>query len=193
MRFMIALFTSVALLAGCATQETVETPLVDLGTFKLGHNVVVASKMKKGPVSRDATEDEWKEAISQAVANRFSQYQGDQFYHMAISVEGYMLAPPGVPLVYKPKSALIINVTVWDDAAGKKLNDEVKQLTVLENTTGDSFVVGSGAARTKEEQIAGLSRNAVRQIEKWLVEERAANGWFGAVAPVAADVPVAAE
>lgn len=134
--------------------------------------------MQKGPVSRDATKEEWVSVLKNAVAERFGRYQGDQLYHIAISVEGYMLAPPGVPLVYKPKSALIINVTVWDDAANAKLNPKVEQLTVFESTTSGSFLVGSGNERTKEEQMAGLAANAVRDIEAWMVKQKAEQGWF---------------
>lgn len=177
MRKLAALMLGLVLLAGCASKPA-EVPLPDLGSFKLGHNVVVASKMQKGPVSREASAEEWKSALTTAMADRFGQHQGEKFYHFGISVEGYMLAPPGVPLVYKPRSALIINVTVWDDAAGRKLNEKVKQLTVFETTSGDSFLAGSGAVRTKEEQMAGLAANAVLQIEKWLLEEQRENGWF---------------
>jgi hypothetical protein len=177
---MTRIYTLLAILvtiAGC-TAATPDEPLEQLGEFKLGYNVVVASKMRKGPVSRPATQDEWETALKSAVDERFSQYDGDQLYHLGISVEGYMLAPPGIPVLYSPKSALIINVTVWDDAAGKKLNEKVQQFTVFETTTSESFVVGSGNNRTKEDQLMGLSRNAVGQIEDWLVEEQKTNGWF---------------
>lgn len=197
MRPILALLLSVTVAAGCtnnrAGNDPAQEPLADLGAFKLGHNVVVTSKMKKGPVSREATEEEWKTALSSAIANRFSQYQGDEFYHTAISVEHYTLAPPGVPFVFTPKSVLIINFTVWDDAAGKKLNEEVKQLTILETTSGESALAGSGLSRSKEEQIAGLSRNAVRQMEKWMVEQRAEKGWFGtAPSPETLDIEAVA-
>ena len=168
---------SLWLLAACASTEGTP-PLVDLGDFSLGHNVVIAEKAQKGPVSRDATAEEWSGALTSAIANRFTQYQGEQLYHFGVSVEGYMLAPPGVPLVYTPKSALIINVTVWDDAGGRKLNEEPHQITVLETTGTDSLVIGSGWGRTKEQQMAGLSFNAVRAIEKWMLEQGEAYGWF---------------
>ncbi|MEY8843044.1 hypothetical protein AB9K41_28770, partial [Cribrihabitans sp. XS_ASV171] len=150
------LLVGMTVLAAC-TPATPDEPLETLGEFSLGHNVVVASKMQKGPVSRDATEEEWVSALRSAVDERFSRYQGSQLYHLGISVEGYMLAPPGVPVIYSPKSALIINVTVWDDAQAKKLNPDVKQFTVFETTTADSAIVGSGHSRTKEEQLMGLS------------------------------------
>jgi hypothetical protein len=75
---------------------------------------------------------------------------------------------------------LAIKVTVWDDAANKKLNDEPKTFTVFETTSGESFLVGSGHARTREEQMLGLARNAVREIETWMEEQHKENGWFDA-------------
>ena len=156
---MIRIFACLALsalLLGCTADDGLRPPQ-DLGAFRLGHNVVIASKMKKGPISRDATPEEWVDTLKTAVADRFGRYEGNQLYHLGISVEGYMLAPPGVPVVYNPRSALIINVTVWDDAAASKLNAEPETFTILEDTTGESFAVGSGHSRTKEEQMQGLA------------------------------------
>jgi len=175
-----ALLTILVIVAGC-TPAAPNEPLEELGEFSLGHNVVVASKMRKGPVSRNATEEEWVKAMTAAVDERFGLYQGAQVYHLGISVEGYMLAPKGVPMIYSPKSALIINVTAWDDAAGKKLNDKPEQFTVLETTTSETFLVGSGHDRTKAEQLMGLSRNAVGQIDQWLLEQHKAKGWFNKI------------
>ncbi|MEM8732020.1 MAG: hypothetical protein AAGF79_19065 [Pseudomonadota bacterium] len=177
---MIRRFVSLALFAlllGCTADQSMQPPQ-DLGVFKLGHNVVVASKMKKGPVSRDATQEEWVDVLTEAVDTRFGRYRGDQLYHFGISVEGYMLAPPGVPLVYNPRSALIINVSVWDDAAADKLTEKPKQFTIFEDTTGDSFALGSGYIRTKEEQLEGLAENAMDAIEDWLANQQAQQGWF---------------
>lgn len=174
---LFALLTGLALLSAC-TEATPDDPLEDLGAFRLGHNIVVAPKMQKGPVSRDASKEEWIAALTLAIDDRFRRYEGDQLYHFGISVEGFMLAPPGLPLVYNPKSVLIINVTVWDDAAAGKLNEEVRQFTVFETATGGTMLVGSGHERTKEEQMRGLSRNAVRQIEAWMVEMHKTEGWF---------------
>ena len=178
MKSFLLVLVGLVFLSACTATDPYADPPADLGAFRLGHNVVIASKAQKGPVSRDATPEEWVAALRPAVDRRFGQYQGDQLYHIGLSVEGYMLAPPGIPILYKPKSALIINVTVWDDAAGQKLNEKPKQFTVFEQTTGGSFVLGSGHERTKEEQMAGLAANAMRQVEKWLIEEREANGWF---------------
>jgi len=178
---MIRILSSLAalvLLAACAAAPQVDDPLADLGAFRLGHNVVVATKMQQSPVSRDATAEEWTAVLKPTLARRFGQYQGNQLYHLGISIEGFALAPAGVPLLYKPKSALILNVTVWDDAAGTKLNAKPEQFTVFEQTTGESFLVGSGNKRTKEQQMAGLAANAARKIEEWMAQKRKAEGWF---------------
>lgn len=175
---IFALLTALLLIAGCETPSIEDEPQVELGDFKLGHNIAVASKAVKGPVSRDATEEEWQNALTSAIDTRFARYQGDAMYHFGISVEGYLLAPPGVPVVYSPKSALIILVTVWDDELGRKLNDEPKSFTIFETTTTDSFLIGSGHSRSKEEQLDGLSYNAARAIETWLADMHEQHGWF---------------
>lgn len=181
---IFALLAALVTLAAC-TAAAPDEPLEDLGAFKLGHNIVIASKVQMVPGSREVSQEEWIDALKNEVDARFSQYDGDQLYHFGISVEGYFVAPGGVPLVLSPKSVLAINVTVWDDAAGSKLNQEVKKFTVFETTTADSFLVGSGHARTREEQILGLARNAIGQIEDWMVEQHKDNGWFDARATTA--------
>ncbi|MFV1530119.1 MULTISPECIES: hypothetical protein [unclassified Phaeobacter] len=178
---MIRIFTLLAAMVAVAacTAAAPDEPLEELGNFKLGHNIVIASKVQMVPGSRKVSKEEWVDILTNEVNARFSQYQGDKIYHFGISVEGYFVAPGGVPLVLSPKSVLAVNVTVWDDAAGAKLNKVVKKFTVFETTTADSFLVGSGHARTREEQMRGLARNAVGQIEDWLVEQRKEEGWFG--------------
>lgn len=174
---ILALLSGLAFMAACGTKIQ-DQPPVDLGAFKLGHNIVVAPKMVKGPISRDATEEEWTTTLKSAVNERFSGFEGDQLYHFGISVEGFMLAPPGVPVLYNPRSMLIINVTVWDDAAGKKLNEKVHQITVLEDSTAETAFLGSGRKRTKQEQMDGLSANAMDQLGEWLTAQNAEFGWF---------------
>ncbi|WP_109468538.1 hypothetical protein [Albibacillus kandeliae] len=175
---LISLLSALVLFAGCAAAPDPDAPLADLGVFRLGYNVVLADKARKGPVSRDATPEEWVAVLKPVVAKRFGRYQGNQLYHLGISVEGYALAPKGVPVLYNPKSALILNVTVFDDAAQQKLNPSPKQFTIYETTTQESFFLGSGRERTREEQMQGLARNAVHEIEAWMAEQRQAEGWF---------------
>lgn len=174
---MTALLGALTLFAACNTGPQDRVPDT-LGEFKLGHNVVVASKAQQGPISRDATAEEWESTIKDAVQARFGGFDGEQLYHFGISVEGYMLAPEGIPVIYNPRSMLIINVTVWDDEAGTKLNDNVHQITVVEDSTTATFFKGSGRERTKQEQMDGLTANALDQLGDWLSERHEQDGWF---------------
>ena len=162
------------LVAGCARND-LQDPLVPLGEFGLGLNIVVADKAQKVPISRDATEAEWEAAMKQAVADRFGRYQGTRLYNIGISVDGYALAPPGIPILAAPKSVLVVTANVWDDAAGQKLNAEGKRLTVFENLSGET-VIGTGFTRSKREQMAALSYNAAKKVEEWFLENPE---WFG--------------
>ena len=87
------------------------------------------------------------------------------------------MAQPGVPLVFAPKSILILNLTVWDDAKNKKLNPEPHQITVFESLD-QGPVVGSGYTKSAEEQLKNLSQNAAKSIENYLVKQNREEGWF---------------
>ncbi|MEM6588099.1 MAG: hypothetical protein AAF641_06595 [Pseudomonadota bacterium] len=207
-RLLICL--AVLAVSACAGANDLDGPPVYLGEFKLGHNIVVAPAVVKGPGSREATDEEWIEAVTQAVDARFGRYEGPKFVNLGISVDGYVLAKTGIPIVAAPRSALIIRVTAWNDAKAVKFNEDAKSITVVEDISADT-TVGSGLTRTKEEQIADLSKNAAKLIEKWLVEQNNELGWFEedgrpaknkrtprfqpgltAPAPVATDPPAAA-
>ena len=163
--------------------EDLAGPVEPLGDYRKGFVAVVAPNLQKGPVSRDATADEWTGAVEAALTERFDRYEGTKFYHLGVSVEAYILAPPGIPVVLSPKSALILNVTVWDDFTQTKLNEEPHQVTVLE-TFGADTLIGTGYTKTKEEQIENLSQNAARAIERYM---RTNGQWFGTQAEVLED------
>lgn len=175
---LMALIGSILVLAACTNPNDLDEAPVDLGDFRLGHNVVVASKMTRGPVSREATPEEWQDALKGAIDERFGRYEGDKLYHLGVSVEGYVLAQPGIPIVASPNSVLILLVTVWDDAAGGKLNTPPEQITIMETISGNT-ILGSGLTQSKEVQMRNLSRNAAKQIETFMVRRRASEGWFG--------------
>lgn len=181
MRSILPLLFALGWLAGCSVDGDLAEPVEPIGAFKLGYNVVVAQGVQKVPPSRDATEQEWETALKNALDTRFGRFNGSQLYHIAVKVDAYALAIPGVPVVLSPKSALRIQVSVWDDAVGEKINAEPQVFTVLERFSSET-VVGSGLTRTREEQIAQLSANAARRIEVWLRENP---DWF---APRAADL-----
>ena len=165
-------------LAACAGSDDLNEPPVPLGDFALGHNVTVAPNLVKGPVSREADKEQFSNIMKEAVAERFGRYEGEKLYHFGISLEGYVLAQPGIPIVASPKSILILKFTIWDDAAGAKLNAEPEQITVIESFGGHTLL-GSGYTQSPEQQMQGLARNAAKQIERFLVKKKREEGWFG--------------
>jgi hypothetical protein len=166
---------SLAMLAGCALPVDEDEPQVAMGDFSLGHNIVISDDPELGPFSRTATDEEWVASLTAAIDKRLGGYDGDKLYNLGITVEAYALALPGVPVVFTPKSALVINVLVWDDAAQKRLNPEVKQLAVFESVSGDTLI-SSGLTQSREEQMANLSRNAAKAVQDYLLKNPE---WFG--------------
>lgn len=183
----LAFGLSICLLTACAKNDLVDPP-VPLGNFALGLNIVVADNAQKVPISRSATADEWEAVMKNAVASRFGRYEGTKLYNIGISIDGFALAPPGIPVVAAPKSVLVVTANVWDDAAGLKLNAEGKQFTVFESLSGET-VIGTGLTRSKQQQMDALAYNAVKRVESWFLENPE---WFGMApvdAPTPADVP----
>lgn len=174
-RKIAALFALVALTAcGGIRDDLTEAP-VSIGDFLLGHNIAVATEPQKGPLSRDASNEDWEQAVEAAVNDRLSRHDGDAYYHIAIGILGYVLAQPGIPIVYSPDSVLIFDVTFFKDSTQEKLNEEPIRLTVFEPCCSIPFL-GSGLSKSAEEQMEGLAFNAARAIERTMRE----NGdWFG--------------
>ncbi|KIN62272.1 hypothetical protein Z946_1129 [Sulfitobacter noctilucicola] len=175
-------------LTACNGARDLADAPVPLGDFNLVHNIAVAPKAVKGPLSREVSEEVLVKALTDATEERFGRYSGTRDYHFGMSIEGYVLAQPGIPLVFSPKSILIINVTVWDDAKNKKLTPKPHQITVLESLD-QGPVVGSGYTKSAEEQLKNLAQNAAKQLENYLVQQNKENGWFDGTA----DAAVAAE
>lgn len=192
---------ALVVLSACARNDLGEPP-VPLGDFALGLNIVVADNVQKVPISREASVEEWEAAMKQAVQDRFGRYQGNRLYNIGISVDGYALAPPGIPIIAAPKSVLVITANIWDDATQTKLNAEGEQFHVFENLDGESFI-GTGLTRNRKQQMEALSYNAAKKVEQWLLDHPE---WFptgegavpqpgpdeGAEAPAEAAAPPAA-
>lgn len=186
-------------LAGCGqAPDPLTEDLPSMGNFRLGHAVLVADNMQQVPPSRSATAEEWIAVLGSEIDRRFAPYEGERLYHLGIAIEGYALAPPGIPLVVNPRSVLVLSVNVWDDALGAKLNEAPEQMLVFEGTSTQTAFVGSGIARSRDEQMQVLARNAARQIQRWLRENPE---WFDIdpdappfrAARAATDAPLAVE
>ncbi|MCE6958402.1 hypothetical protein LAZ40_04940 [Cereibacter sphaeroides] len=169
-----ALCLGLALLAGCQRND-LQDPPADLGDFALGLNIVVADNVQKVPISRAASVEEWEAAMKKAIDDRFGRYQGTKLYNLGISVDGYALAPPGIPVVAAPKSVVAITANIWDDAAGRKLNAEGEKMTVFESLSGES-IIGTGLTQTKGQQMEALAYNVAKRVETWLLQHPE---WFG--------------
>ena len=168
--------TGIAVLGACSLPADVSAPQVPMGDFRLGHNIVVVDEPTIGPFSRTATDEEWTEELTAAMEKRFGAYEGEKLYNLGVKVEAYALAMPGVPLVFKPRSVLVLNVLVWDDATQTRLNPgESKQLTIFEGVSGETLI-SSGLTQNKEEQMVKLSNNAAKAIQDYLLENPE---WFG--------------
>lgn len=184
-----AVLAAVVSLSACENIDDISGKPLPIGEFALAYNVVVAPELVMGPVSRKAEDADWIASVTKAIDDRFSRYDGDQLYHFGISLEGYVLAQPGIPLVLSPKSALIFKLTVWDDAAGKKLNEEPEQITVLESLDGDTLI-GSGLTKTAEEQMEALSVNAAKLIQRYITRQHRQEQWFKSRSAKVADTSV---
>ena len=184
---LLAFGLGLTLLAACQTNDLKEPP-PPMGDFALGLNIAVTDKVQKVPISRQATPAEWEAAVEKAVADRFGRYEGTKLYNIGISVDAYALAPPGIPVVLKPKSVLVVTANIWDDASGKKLNPEGEQLTIFEKLSPQTYV-GSGLTQSRERQIEILSYNAAKKIEGWLLEHPELFGLPPIKRPTPADAP----
>ena len=175
---MTRFFAAIALLLGLAAcsdfNDLNELP-PPMGRFLLGHTVVVVSNPEKGPLSREASDEEWKASLETAIKERFGRYDGDKYFHIAVKLEGYVLAQPGIPVVASPKSVMVISVTIWDDEKQAKLNEEPEVITVFERLSGET-AISSGLTQSKEQQMLNLSRNASLKIQEWMLEHPE---WFG--------------
>ena len=162
------------ILSACTSGRELGNERVELGDFRLGHAVVVAENATMGPASRKAEPAEWEAALTAEIQRRFGRYEGDTLYHVAIGVQGYVLAIPGIPIIAAPKSVLVVGVTIWDDAAQKKLNETPHRITVLESLSGET-AVSSGLTQSAEQQMQNLSENVVAAIERWMATK---TEWF---------------
>ena len=168
---------ALALSVGCAAKDPDEEPFQPMGDFRLGFNIVSANEVTQGPFSRDATEEELAATVREDLEKRLARYNGDGLYHVGARIEGYVLAQTGIPLVATPRSIMVLAVQVWDDATQEKLTETPARIIAFEGIDSGPPLVGSGLLKSRETQLANLSRNAAYQIEQLL--RRNEETWFG--------------
>lgn len=169
-RAILALLGGVLLAACTTTPEDLSVSPVPLGDFRLGHNIAIADNVVLGPFSRELTEQQLETELQNAVAKRLRRYDGDGLYHLGIVMGGLVLAQPGIPVVYAPKSVMILDVSVFDNVTQQRLNPEAKRIQVGEGFRNMVPILGSGLVREADVQLANLAENAAREIEAWLQE-----------------------
>ena len=157
-------------LLACGAEEDLTQPPEPLGQFRLGHNIAIADDVTQGPFSREFTETQIESSVQNAVAKRLRRYDGDGLYHLGIVVGGLVLAQPGIPVVYAPRSVMIADVTVFDNTTQKKLNEEPERFFAGEGFRNAVPIIGSGYVRSADEQLENLSQSLAKQIEAWLRE-----------------------
>lgn len=170
----LAMIPLLALLGACGANDLSKPP-VPLGDFVLGLNITVADNAQVPGISRKVTAEQWEAAMEKAMDDRFGRYDGNRIYNFGISIDGYVLAPPGVPVVASPKSALILTVHVYEDATQTELNPGGKRLTLLEGASAESFI-GSGWTQSKEQQMNRLAYRGAVAVQNYLLEHPE---WFG--------------
>ena len=169
-RVILSLLAGAFLVACAAETEDLSVAPAPLGDFRLGHNIAIADNVVLGPFSRELTEQELETELQNAVAKRLRRYDGDGLYHLGVVMGGLVLAQPGIPVVYAPRSVMILDVSVFDNATQQRLNPEAKRIQVGEGFRNMVPVLGSGLVREADVQLANMSENAAREIEAWLNE-----------------------
>ena len=170
----LILIAGLGLLTACESND-LKKPPVPLGDFVMGINVVVADTAQVPGISRQVSADQWEAAMKQAMVDRFGRYEGSRIYNFGINIDGYVLAPPGVPVVASPRSALIITVHVFDDATQTELNPGGKRLTMVEGVSPESCI-GSGWTQSKDQQLARMAYRGALAVQRYLLENPE---WFG--------------
>ncbi len=154
-------------LAACDAKDMGDPPR-PMGHFRMNAVFIDAKKAQTVPLSRTAEPADWEAAMTTAMRARLGTYSGDMPLEFGISVDGYVLAPPGVPLVASPRSALILRVHVYDSTKKEFLEPGGKRFTILEGVSKDS-VIGSGWTQKKQAQMKKLANNAAKAIQDYML------------------------
>ncbi len=155
-----------AALAGCATPDPLTEDLPGMGDFELALAIVVSRNAKKIPPSRTASPEQLQATMKSELERRFGAYSGGRRYILAANIDGYALAPPGIPVVLTPKSILVVSANLWTAEPQAKIAGP-EQIITFEGAEG--LLLGSGYVKDAEEQLVTLARNMARKIQSWLL------------------------
>ncbi|MEI6799201.1 MAG: hypothetical protein WCO04_08310 [Pseudomonadota bacterium] len=172
-------------LAACDAKDMGDPPH-PMGSFRMNSVFIDATKAQTVPLSRTADAEDWKTVMTAAMTERFASYSGDTPFDFGISVDGYVLAPPGVPVIASPRSALIIRLHVYDSLKKEFLEEGGKRFTLIEGVSKDS-VIGSGWTQNKHAQMKKLADNAAKAVQDYML---AHPEWLG-MPPLPAQTPAA--
>lgn len=162
-----------AVLAGCATPDPLTEDLPDMGDFEMALAIVVTKNAKRIPPSRATTPEKLETTMKAELERRFGRYAGGRRYILAVNIDGYSLAPPGIPIVLTPKSLLVVSANLWTaDPQAKIAGPE--QITTFEGA--ETLLLGSGYVKDADEQLTTLARNMSRKIQTWLLRNPALIG-----------------
>ncbi|WGH79184.1 hypothetical protein [Jannaschia ovalis] len=165
-RFAMLGAAACAGLAGCEAADPLTEAPREMGNFRLGFNIVVAENAKKIPPSRNAEPAEWQAVLKSEIDRRFGRYEGAKEFHIALNIDGYALAPPGIPIVLTPKSILVVSANIWSAELGQKILGP-EQISTFEGA--DTLLLGSGLVKTADEQMVTLARNMAGKVQSWML------------------------
>ena len=154
-------------LAGCSASDPLTQDLPPMGRFRLVAPIVVTKGVKRVPPSRPATPEAWEAVVMEELARRFGAYDGGTDYYVALNVDGYALAPPGIPVVLTPKSLLVVTANLWTaDPQEKVLGPQ--QIVTFEGA--ETLLLGSGYTKDADAQMRTLARNMAVKVQRWILE-----------------------
>lgn len=153
-------------LSACAVKDPLGEDLPPMGDFELAFTVVVSENAKKIPPSRNATSGALKSVMTSEVERRFGAYKGGTGYVIALNIDGYALAPPGIPIVLTPKSIMVVSANLWRADPQEKLAGP-EQISTFEGA--NTLLLGSGLVKDADEQLETLCRNTAKKVQSWLL------------------------
>ena len=155
-------------LAACATPDPLSEAQREMGDFQLLAPIVVTTKIKAIPPSRAAAPSAWEAVMKDELTRRFGRYAGGRDYYVALSIDGFSLAPPGIPIVLTPKSILVVTANLWTADPQEKVRGP-EQLTTFEGA--DTLFLGSGLMKDGDAQMRTLARNMAFKVQSWILRE----------------------